>query len=81
VLQVRVYRHEGPEQSRAEALVLNPTGGFTVLAATPPAGWHAASPPSAESGEPLSAIAEQLLQRAARILAPPADPAINTADS
>jgi hypothetical protein len=81
VLRVRVYRHEGPEQSRAEALVLNPTGGFTVLTATPPGDWHAATPPSAESGEPLSAIAEQLLQRAARILAPPADPAINTADS
>lgn len=81
VLRVRVYRYAEPEQSRAEALVLNPTGGFTVLAVTPPAGWHTATPPSAESGEPLRPIAEQLLQRAARILAAPADPASNTAGS
>lgn len=44
VLRVQVYRHEAPEHSRAEALVLNPTGGFTVLTATPPADWHNCDP-------------------------------------
>lgn len=77
----RVHRRPEPEQSWAEAQVLNPTGGFTRVAVTPPADWHAATPSSAESGEPLHPIAEQLLQRAARILAPPADPATTAVDS
>jgi hypothetical protein len=81
VLRVRVHRQPEPEQSRAEAQVLNPTGGFTLVADTPPADWHPATPTSAQSGEPLYPIAEQLLHRAARILTPPADPATTAADS
>jgi hypothetical protein len=49
VLRVRVHRRPEPEQSSAEALVLNPTGGFTRVAVTPPADWHAATPSSAEA--------------------------------
>lgn len=83
VLRVRVHRRPEPAQSRAEAQLLNPSGGFTLIAAIPPADWHATTPPSADSGEPLYPIAERLLQRAARILAPPAglDPAATAAGS
>jgi len=81
VLRVRVHRQAEPEQSRAEAQVLNPTGGFTLIAATPPADWHAATPPTADSGAPLHPIAGQLLRRAVRILTPPADPTTKRAGS
>jgi hypothetical protein len=81
VLRVYVHRHPQPAESRAEAQVLNPTGGFTAIAVTPPADWHPATPSSPQSGEPLHPIAEQLLHRAARILAPPADEATTAADS
>jgi hypothetical protein len=79
MLRVRVDRDVHAEQSRAEAHILNPPGGYTTVAATPWTAWWAATPPSAATGEALHPVAEQLLRRALRILTPPPDPTPSSA--
>ncbi|WP_432833024.1 hypothetical protein [Dactylosporangium sp. CA-092794] len=71
VLRVQVHRGPEPEHSTAQAQVLEPTGGFTTVAVMPPADWHPGTPSATDSAQPLYPIAERLLHRATRILAPP----------
>jgi hypothetical protein len=79
VLRVRVERDVLPDRSRADAQILNPPGGYTVVADTPWTSWYAPTPSSAADGEPLHPVAEQLLQRALRILTPPPDQTTSSA--
>jgi hypothetical protein len=74
VLRVHVLRAPQPDHSRAEAHLLNAPGDRTVVAATAWTYWYTATPAEAATGEPLHPVAEQLLQRATRILTAPADP-------
>jgi hypothetical protein len=71
VLRIRVRRDVHPDTSLAQAQVLNPPGGYTAVAETPVQHWYPATAADARDGAPLEPVAEDLLQRAARILTPP----------
>jgi hypothetical protein len=71
VLRIRVRRDVTPDASLAQAQVLNPPGGYTVVADAPARGWYPAALANASVEAPLVRVADGLLQQALRILTPP----------
>lgn len=71
-LRVRVHRDAYAFQSHAVAEVLAPERTWTVIAHTPHTAWHRDTPLVTATAAPLLPVAEQLLTRARRILAPSA---------
>ncbi|MFF0172905.1 hypothetical protein [Micromonospora profundi] len=67
VLRVRVYRDSYAKQSTAVAEVLTPLLTWTIIASSPGGGWHRTTPDAA----PLIPVADEVLQRARRILPVP----------
>lgn len=69
VLRVEVKRDFYGFQSYATVAVLTPQQTWTVLASTPPDGWHDRTPTKATHAGCLSPIADGLVARGQRILA------------
>lgn len=71
VLRVRVYRDSYAKQSTAVAEVLTPLFTWTIIASSPGHSWHRTTPTTAPDAAPLIPVADEVLQRARRILPVP----------
>lgn len=71
VLRIRVSRDVHPGISLAQAQLLDPRGGYTTVADIPTQHWYPATPADAADPAALALVADDLLQRATRILIPP----------
>jgi hypothetical protein len=71
VLRIRVYRDSYAKQSTAVAEVLTPLFTWTIIASSPGHSWHHSTPTTPPDATPLTPIADDLLQRARRILPVP----------
>lgn len=71
VLRVRVYWDSYAKQSTAVAEVLTPLFTWTIIASSPGHSWHRTTPTTAANAGPLIPVADEVLQRARRILPVP----------
>ncbi|MEU1238344.1 MULTISPECIES: hypothetical protein [Micromonospora] len=71
VLRVRVCRDSYATQSTAVAEVLTPLFTWTIIASSPGSGWHRTTPATPPDATPLITVADEVLQRARRILPVP----------
>ncbi|MEV7984346.1 hypothetical protein [Micromonospora sp. NPDC085948] len=71
VPRVRVYRDSYAKQSTAVAEVLTPLVTWTIIASSPGHGWHRTTPTTSPDATPLIPVADEVLQRARRILPMP----------
>ncbi|MEU2661441.1 hypothetical protein [Micromonospora sp. NPDC007220] len=71
VLRVRVCRDSYATQSTAVAEVLTPLSTWTAIASSPGGGWHRTTPTASPDAAPLVPVADEVLQRARRILPVP----------
>ncbi|WP_435204968.1 hypothetical protein [Micromonospora sp. bgisy143] len=72
VLRVRVHRDSYAKQSTAVAEVLTPLLTWTIIASSPGGDWHRKTPATSSDTTPLIPVADEVLQRARRILPVPA---------
>ncbi|MBB5110471.1 hypothetical protein FHU28_000310 [Micromonospora echinospora] len=71
VLRVQVYRDSYAKQSTAVAEVLTPLFTWTIIASSPGHSWHRTTPTTAPNAGTLIPVADEVLQRARRILPVP----------